>query len=616
MSGSIIRVLPEDLANKIAAGEVVERPASVVKELVENSVDAGAGSIAIDLENGGKRLIHIQDDGSGMNRDDALLAFERHATSKIRANEDLFNIRTLGFRGEALPSIAAVSKVLLTTSTGEPGQGQKLCIEGGALRDVKAAAHPKGTSLMVRQLFFNTPARRKFLKTDQTELSHISNTVMRQALARPDISFRINHNGRNLVNAPAHSQILPRIMDLFGRDLVSDLVPVQFRKNGFGLDGYVSKPHCHRVAKDALFFYVNGRYVKDRVVTHAVLEAFRGLLPKERVPMAFLYLEISPGSVDVNVHPSKTEVRFAEQSEVHSFISQSIKEGLKSGGGKHAPAEAARKKEASVAPEVREQTAVLVKDKTSYVPLPFPPAFPFTPRREYPAPATQAKYVQSRHIKGPGEGSEGLKSTPVPAPRLMDASSLGYSDFRTIGQIDNSFIVLEGKKGMVLVDQHTAHERVLYERFLAEKEKKSVEAQSLLFPLTLEFTKGEALLLESMADELEALGFEVESFGGNSVLVRSVPSLLSDKDCKLILRDVLDRAALLGKGASLEELAGDIIAVMACHAAVRAGQSLKREEMLSLMEKLQATNRPFTCPHGRPIALFFEMAQIKKSFLR
>jgi DNA mismatch repair protein MutL len=612
MSGSIIRVLPEDLANKIAAGEVVERPASVIKELVENSIDADARAISIDLENGGKRSILIQDDGVGMNRDDALLAFERHATSKIKKNEDLFDIRTLGFRGEALPSIAAVSRVLLTTSTGEPGEGQKLCMEGGVLRDVKEAAHPKGTSLLISQLFFNTPARRKFLKTDQTELNHISNTIIRQALARPDISFKISHNGRNLISTPAQSLLLPRIMDLFGRDLVSDLMPIQGKRNGFELEGYVSKPYCHRMGKESLYCFVNKRYVRDKVVNHAVMEAFRGQMPKERAPTVFLFLKISPHSVDVNVHPSKTEVRFTEQNAVHTFITESIKDGLKAGNGKRAWTGGTQTEEKILpAMEVKEPTAAIAKDRLPYVPLPFPPAFPFPSRREYPRP------VQTKKTEAHGEIIRNvLHATPLPTPGLMDASCIGYSDFQVLGQMDNSFIVLEGKQGMVMVDQHTAHERILYERFLEEKEKKLVETQHLLFPLTLEFTQGEILLLESMAGELEALGFELEPFGGNSVLVRSVPSLLAGKDCKLLLRDILDKAALLGKGASLEELAGDIIAVMACHAAVRAGQELKQEEMLSLVEKLQSTNRPFTCPHGRPIALFFDMAGIRKSFFR
>ncbi len=618
MDESVVRVLPENLANKIAAGEVVERPASIIKELVENSIDAGARTITIHCVNGGKRSIQIVDDGTGMNRDDSLLAFERHATSKIRKDEDLFRIHTLGFRGEALPSIAAVSKICMSTSTGKPGDGVKMWLDGGVIREVKGTAHPRGTSLHIDQLFFNTPARRKFLKSDQTELGHISNTTIRQALARPDVSFKVVHNQRELLYSPSHTKLLPRIVELFGRDLTDQLLPIQYKKNGMELYGYISKPNYHRSGRESMYFYINNRYVKDRLVSHAILEAYRTLLPKERSPLCFLFLKLSTSLVDVNVHPSKTEVRFANQNEVHQFITESIKAELKpqgmKGEGEMSPSDV--QTPTPVASEAREATQ--------------PMKFDFFPEdkklsRELFSPEPGANFVVSPTLE-PSErpslprGNNGsrVKSQAFSNanPTFLDASAIGYSDFQPMGQIDRSFIVLQGKRGMILVDQHTAHERILYERFLKELEKRSVETQSLLFPVSVEFTKAEVLLLEPRFPELKAMGFELELFGEKTVLVRSVPALLGDKDCKSLLLDLSDKVASFGKGASLEDMAGDMIAVMACHAAVRAGEELKREEIHSLLKELKSTNRPYSCPHGRPIAMFFDISQIKKIFLR
>jgi len=612
MSKSIIRVLPENLANQIAAGEVVERPASIIKELVENAIDAGARNIKIGLVNGGKRSISITDDGAGMNKDDAILAFERHATSKIKTTKDLFDIRTLGFRGEALPSIAAVSKVSLTTSTGGPGNGRKLRLEGGTLREVKEASHPKGTSLIIQQLFFNTPARRKFLKTDKTELAHISGTAIRHALSRPDISFHVDHNGRRLIQTPSHSNLLPRIMDLFGRDLVRDLLPVQTERGGMRLEGFVCKPYYHRATRDSIYFYVNHRYVRDRMISHAVMEAYRGLLPRERAPMIFLFLSLPSSEVDVNVHPSKTEVRFPRHHEVHSFITDSIHQGLMSGKGKDAP------ESPPAGSDDRTMGYGQVRDPSKAIPGPLPfSSIPCQGSRSFFSDEGPMAPISHQGPERPDRAtpwSEPVVSS-IP-PTLLNASSIGYSDFLPLGQIDNTFIVLQGKRGMILVDQHTAHERILYERFLEGWGQKSMKAQRLLFPVTLELTKEEICRVEPLFKELGPLGFELECFGGNSILVRSVPSLLAGKDIGLLLRDVCDRAVSFGRGTSLEELAHDIIAVMACHAAVRAGKELKREEIHSLIGDLKTTNRPYTCPHGRPIALFFEMRHIKKFFLR
>lgn len=611
MSASIVRVLPENLANKIAAGEVVERPASIIKELVENSIDAGAKSIFIDLTHGGKRSIHVTDDGTGMNRDDALLAFERHATSKIRGDDDLFRICSLGFRGEALPSIASVAKVCMTTSTGEAGNGMKLWLEGGVMREVKEAAHPRGTSLFVNQLFFNTPARRKFMRTDQTELGHISNIATRQALARPEISFKINHNGRNLIDTPGHSELLPRIMDLFGRDIIDNLVPLANKKNGMEIEGYISIPHYNRAGKDSMYLYINKRHVKDKSVSHAVMEAYRTLLPKDRSPMVILFLKLDPASVDVNVHPAKTEVRFSNQTEVHRFIVESIREGLKSGNERSSFKDDQTPLTApQVDHEVREAVDPILPDRGSS---------PGQADKPFPFLSNLKDSEIKKGVLPERSGARGRQRPPVAAfstPTFIDASTIGYSGFRPLGQINRSYIVLEGKPGMILIDQHAAHERILYERFLREREKRSMETQQLLFPVSLELTKGEILLLDSIFKDMDSLGFELEPFGGNSVLVRSVPVLLSGKDYKTFLRDMFDKVALSGKRASFEEMAGDIIAVMACHASVRVGEELKPQEVSSLIEELKSTDRPYTCPHGRPIALFFDIKQMQSFFLR
>ena len=599
MSPSVIRVLPENLANKIAAGEVVERPASIIKELVENSIDAGATCIAIDLAGGGKRSIHIQDDGVGMNKDDALLAFERHATSKIRSDEDLFKIHTLGFRGEALPSIAAVSKICMTTAQGDSPSGMRLFLDGGVVREVKEAPHPKGTSLKVEQLFFNTPARRKFLKTEETELGHVSQCAMRQALARPDISFRLLHNGKKLLDSPSRPGILPRIMDFFGRDVAAGLIPIQAARDGMALEGY------SRAGKEAMCVYVNRRFVRDKLISAAIMEAYRTLLPRGRNPMLFLFLETDPSDVDVNVHPSKTEVRFTRPNEIHGFILESLRRGLHPGNGKVRTSFPSPAPEAAT--EVREPLPVSgFATKADFKAFSPPVSFP---RFSEPFKTVSIKKTEK-------DGAPLFSSFPAEKSVLVDASAIGYADFRPLGQMDKTYLVLEGKEGLILVDQHTAHERILYERFLAAREKRSMETQRLLFPMTMELARGELLLLEPLFPHLESLGFELESFGGDSLAVRSVPALLSGKDCRTLLRDLFDKASSRGTGTSFEEMAGDLIAVMACHAAVRSGEELKPEEIRSLMEELKATNRPYTCPHGRPIALFFGMDQIKKSFLR
>jgi len=597
MEGRIVK-LPDELVNRIAAGEVVERPASVVKELIENSIDAGAGAITVEVKGSGKRYIRVMDDGSGMLREDASLAFERHATSKIKTAHDLHKITTLGFRGEALPSIASVSNVRLLTRSAGDSSGTEIELDNGIVKAIKDAPPVKGTSIEVKDLFLNIPARLKFMKSDATELSHIIESVNQHALSHPVIRFKMINGNKAIIDTASTNNILDRIASIFGYEITDSLAPqINYVRGGLSLEGYVSKPSINMAGRSLQYIFVNNRYIKDRVINHAIYEAFRTLLPKDRHPAYFLFLNIDPEMVDVNVHPSKIEVRFAKQGEVHDFVRDAIRESMKRAGSWD-PGVGSQEQNA----ELRAPNSELYKDRV----------------RE-----TIERYISGQE-SGPGNLESGIKNfnrystlnTQHSTLKLSPETESNLSQFKPVGQIFDSFIILEGADNIIFIDQHTAHERILYERFLQKIKDSKIEVQTLLLPVNMEVSSKESVILQSNLDNFKKLGFDIESFGGNSFIIRAVPSLLSGDDYKQLIRDILDKLIVHQRNTSFDEIVNDMILIMACRGAVKANQRLGIEEMESLVKELMRTSRPFTCPHGRPIALSMDKGQILKGFLR
>ena len=602
-----IRVLSEELANQIAAGEVVERPASVVKELLENSIDAGATLIRIDIEGGGKKKIRIMDNGMGMLPEECRIAFSRHATSKISDFSDLETIHSLGFRGEALPSIASVAKVRCTSARSENQGGKLIVVEGGELIEEKDFACPQGTTIEVAQLFYVTPARSKFLKGDSTEFSHITQVVTQQALAYPSIQFQLTHNGREVIQTLPSDQIHYRIAELFGTELAKSLVQVKSSSGVYRLEGYVSNPVFTRSNRSAQYCFINGRFVRDKVVLHATQQGYSHLLPKGQHPALFLYLTMDPKLLDVNVHPSKAEVRFAFQQDVHQFISRSIRDAL----------------EKNLQSPVEDLQPVYedIPIKTNYEKPFYREDSSWVNKSEEVAPFQQGNLSEALRNMTDSHGFHskissspqqvmGFDKAPIPVSNLI------YSEFEPLGQLNSSFIIMQGKKGLLVVDQHVAHERILYERFRESAKKKKIEVQNLLFPLTVEFSPTETELLIFHLDRLKQLGLELETFGKNEFLLRSVPAILKNIDNEKLLRDTIE---LLPKGGDeniLHEKYEDVLIMMSCRNAIKVNHPLNLDQIRKLISDLEQTSMPFTCPHGRPISLLFGMDDILKKFLR
>jgi len=603
-----IRVLSEDLANQIAAGEVVERPASVVKELVENSIDAGANIIRLDIEGGGKKKIRVMDNGIGMLPEECRTAFSRHATSKISEFSDLETIRSLGFRGEALPSVASVSKVRCISARNENQGGKLIVIEGGNLIEEKDFACPQGTTIEVDQLFYVTPARSKFLKGDSTEFSHITQVVTQHALAYPNIHFQLNHNGREVIQTLPTDQIHYRIAELFGADLAKSLVQVTSDSADYKLQGYVSNPVYSRSNRSAQYCFINGRFVRDKVILHATQQGYSHLLPKGQHPALFLFLNMDPKLLDVNVHPSKAEVRFAFQQDVHQFVSRSIRDGLEK--NLQTPVEETQPVYDDIPIDTSSQNRV------------FKQKIPSGMSKKYETCSfEQGKISEFLRGKNYSIGFEqqvpsspqqviGFDKPPIPVSNLI------YSEFEPLGQLDSSFIIMQGKKGLLIVDQHVAHERILYERFREAAKERKIEVQNLLFPLTVELSATETEILTPHLERLQQLGLELETFGKNEFLLRSVPAILKNIDNEKILRDTIE---LLPKGNNediLHDKYQDVLIMMSCRNAIKVNHPLNLEQIRKLISDLEETSMPFTCPHGRPISLLFDMDDILKKFLR
>ncbi len=616
-----IQVLSPELADQIAAGEVVERPASVVKELIENALDAQADRIRVEIERGGKELIRVTDNGIGMDPQDAELAFARHATSKIAQAPDLEEIRTLGFRGEALPSIASIARVRLSTARDEREGGTEVSVVGGGLESLKAVGRSRGTTVEVAQLFFNTPARKKFLKGDTTEFSHITQGVTQQALAHPRVHFTLIHNGRQVIDTLPTGQLIYRIAELFGTDLARELVQVNAAAGDYRLTGYVSTPVYTRSSRSHQYCFINGRPIRDRVLLHATQQGYSHLLPKGQHAVLFLMLSMNPKLLDVNVHPSKAEVRFAFQQEVYQLVRDGVKHAL-AGNLKTTlddlPLDPSESGKAPAAPLPTPGAAGSGAGGTPGPGSGFrqdPVTRPYPSDRHEDLGRALSMMVPpgAPRTSPPGQpagGVEGFDRKPVPVSDLI------YSEFEPLGQLNQSFIILQGPGGILLVDQHIAHERVLYERFRNAARHRRVDIQHLLFPVAVEFSPSEAEGLRPHLDRLRDLGLELEPFGPNGYLLRSVPSILKNSDHEKMLREVVDRLPRGEQDQALETRYEEIIIMMACRNAIKINQPLGPDQIRKLISDLEQTEMPYTCPHGRPIALLFAMDEILKKFLR
>lgn len=608
---SKIKVLPEVLANKIAAGEIVERPASVVKELLENSLDAGAHSLFVAVEAGGKKKIIVRDDGEGMTQDDAILAFEHHATSKLRTAEDLSSISTLGFRGEALPSIASISRLTLRTrweGLPEAAPGAEVEIQGGTMKSVKEISWDKGTEITVRDLFFNMPGRRKFLRAHDTELGHITRLATHYSLAHPGLRFVMESEGRKLIDAVAVSSLRERIYQLFGDDFLKNLVEIFGEAGDLKVHGFASSPHEQRTNAYSQFFYVNRRMVRDKVMTSAVRQAYLNTMPSSAYPVVLLFVELPCDQIDVNVHPAKTEVRFREQSLVHDLIRDTIHRALV--GVRSIPSfdhrvETPERILGGLAPAVQNSDHFGLL-QPPVAPDPFQRAFNY-PLREVaqpPAPVADHHALRMR--------PEMLLGSPMEeAPQ-----SFRPAELRILGQIQDSYIIACDRDGLLIIDQHVAHERVLYEKFALAMRHDSVETQGLLVPATMELAPHQVALLHRALQELNRNGFKVEYFGGNTVLLRGVPAIAGEADCSSLIAEILEGLDMEDRTLDVERVRDRIAVSTACRAAIKVHTPLTPEKMRWLLDELGKTRIPTNCPHGRPIMLRFSLYEIERNFGR
>jgi DNA mismatch repair protein MutL len=665
-----IHVLSEQVANKIAAGEVVERPASVVKELLENALDAGATRIKINIEAGGKKLIQISDNGCGMVRDDAMLAFERHATSKIKDAENLLSVATLGFRGEALPSIASVSRLHLETRDAGAATGTILEINGGRIARIEEAGIPEGTSITVRDLFFNTPARKKFLKAESTELSHIASLVTHYALAHPEKHFELHSATNAMLVAPPVAGYSERVYQVFGKETLDQLIPVSARQalehvglpqpppwrrkeeenqeaivsdpGEMRLHGFVSKPEIQKLNRNSIYVFVNGRLIRDRLVQHGLTEAYRNIIPPSVYPVVLLFLELPPGEVDVNVHPSKTEVRFRQPTLMHDFVRDTVRAALMK--ARPAPQftteiRAHATASSGLTPGAREweppsDLAASEAPRAFYDPAggagfalqaPVPP--PISARFQFEggiaveanaaipvARGMDPRFADSIPEIIPDNGCAPALDTDTASEE--DSTLAALSTLRPLGQIRNSFILAVNEDGLWIVDQHVAHERVLFERILKQRAAQKVESQRLLMPIVLELTPAQQAIFTEIADELQHNGFEAEPFGARSVAVKVAPAGVDAAAVEKMLHELLDQISREEQSLNLEKIRSRIAASIACHAAIKVNMPLEQNKMDWLLAELAKTDHPMSCPHGRPVVLRYSVKDIQKAFKR
>jgi DNA mismatch repair protein MutL len=689
-----IRILPDQVANQIAAGEVVDRPASVVKELLENALDAGAGRIRVEVEAGGRRLIRVADDGQGMNRDDALLAFERHATSKLRTVDDLLSIATLGFRGEALPSIASVARVTLETatgsSTGQAEAGTRVEIAGGKILHVDDAALPRGTTVAVADLFFNTPARRKFLRAESTELAHVTALVTHYALAHPEKHFELVSATHTIVNAPPVARTAERIYQIFGKETLAQLLPVAAETplahaglpdpppwkrdldqpardpGALRLSGFYSKPELQKLNRNSIYIFVNKRLIRDRLLMHAITEAYRNVIPPTSFPVVLLFLEMPPEEVDVNVHPAKTEVRFRQQTLVHDFVRDSLRTALiqaRPAAGFLAAHTAPTASPSLMPPAASplpgvpgsapptpppdsEPGAILTAHAdaepfqlTPRLPTPVPGNLPFDARSLNPGGwgeqdreawgEAAAALFQPANLPGPEGCSPGSGSANDPgtaaATAFVEAEQAAANlnhlgSLRPLAQLRESFILAAGDDGLWIIDQHVAHERVLFEKILRDRQVEKVQRQRLLMPLLVELNPWQMVVFARIAEELDRNGFEVEPFGPHTLAVKAAPVGLDGTALERMLGEVIEQSGADSgepkRNEDLMALRTRIAASIACHSAIKVNTALDPARMEWLLLELAKTSHPTSCPHGRPIALVYSWKEIQRAFHR
>ena len=610
---SAIRTLPPELINQIAAGEVIERPSSVVKELVENSLDAGATRIEVDIEQGGSRLIRIRDDGGGIEPDDLQLAVASHATSKIRSFDDLEHVASMGFRGEALASVSSVARFALTSRARGHDTAFRIEVDGGKMQAARPAQHPQGTSVEVRDLFYNVPARRKFLRAERTEFAHIDDLLKSLALARGSVEFRLSHNGkpvRILKVAKSEQTALQRVAEVMGEDFPAQSLRIDHAAAGLHLSGWVGLPTASRSQADSQYFYVNGRLVRDRVVAHAVRQAYADVLFHGRHPAFVLYLELDPAGVDVNVHPAKHEVRFREQRLVHDFLFRTLHEALAQtragqGGGMAA---------AFDAPEAGATMANYVPSVSTAPPMSTPAwSGQFSQSRLNLGVRDEPRADYAALLGEPARLPEAQAANmPMPATEEGEAPPLGFA----IAQLKGIYILAENAHGLVLVDMHAAHERITYEKLKTGRACSNLRSQILLVPLTVPVSAKEAAAAEEHADALAEWGLELSRSGPSGVVVRRIPALLEGADVAQLCRDVLAELAQHGSSRRLQELENELLATMACHGSVRAGRRLTSPEMNALLREMEATERSGQCNHGRPTWTQLSLGELDKLFLR
>jgi DNA mismatch repair protein MutL len=644
-----IKVLPENLANQIAAGEVVERPASVIKELVENSIDASATRIQIDIELGGRRLMRVSDDGAGMDRDDAILAFERHATSKISTLEDLAAIPTLGFRGEALASIASVAKVELITKTESNDEATRVVIEGGRIVDVKDAARAQGTTIAVRELFFNTPARRKFMRSEATENYHLTGIVTHYALAHPEIAFTLTTNGREVLRVSPAKDLRERAFQIFGAGLLDSLLPVSGGRDFVAkVTGFVSAPRERRTTRDGQYFFVNQRFVRDKTIAGGLAEGYRSVLPHGVYPVAFLFLDVPLEEIDVNVHPAKTEIRFRRTEAVKDAIAEAVRNSLaKAGIAAAQPTERVSEQQArsaatfanaaSQAPAHQPTIAFHAPDQQ---PSQTPPLVPDTiadPSKPdagsepgevnfaaaFEAEALSRDAINETEMSPASSMSDLSVDTFLPpfnsAERLVksaEIADLSSHRIKPLAQLHDSFIIAVDDEGMLLIDQHVAHERILFDKFRRSETERTIESQNLLLPETIDLTPPQSQAFELIEAELASLGFGVMKLSGRTIAIKSIPTDLAPAEARNLFAEILDHVELDKRGSAKQTLRDDIAASLACKAAVKINMKLTQEKMQWLIDRLLVTSSPTTCPHGRPVILRLTMKDIERGFHR
>lgn len=658
-----IKVLDEHVANQIAAGEVIERPSSVVKELVENAVDAGSMTVDVTVEEGGLQLIRVADNGSGIAADDCEVAFYRHATSKIESGKDLFQIRTLGFRGEALPSIAAIAKVECVTSSQTSGLGRRLVIEGGSVKSLEETAASRGTDMTVKELFFNTPARLKYMKTIQTELGHISDYIYRLAMAHPNVAFSLKHNGNMLLQTLGNGDLVQVIAAVYGTAVAKTLLPIRAANADYTISGCISRPEMTRSNRQAMTIIMNGRTIRNYAVTNAILSGYHTLLPVNRYPVVALHIGMDPQLVDVNVHPAKLEVRFSKEQELVRFVEEVVRQALSGqvlipAAGKPTPKAAVVQERMELYRPVAEHAASI--DDYANAPLPEPPtaerSSSFTPaerpqddrsesqpveqKADYPRQTDRTDDWKRMDIKDNPQSRSSLsdfkahtvadrqperkagmndlqmKRLLADSDKSLEPAAPKFPQLDPIGQMHGTYIVAQNETGLYIIDQHAAHERINYEYYYEKFGRPADASQQLLVPITIEFTSAEAETLRGKLPLLEQVGVDLEHFGGGSFLVRGLPHWFPAGEEKALVEEMTDWLLAEKKSIDLTKLREKAAIMCSCKASIKANQRLSLAEIEALLDRLAICRNPYTCPHGRPIVVSFSTYELEKMFKR